>query len=210
LTNAIQEWILRVSSIPVDSTNAPPDVCIVELGGTVGDIESAPFIEAMRQFQFKVGVENFALVYVSLIPVVGGEQKTKPTQAGVRDLRGLGLLPDIVSLSEVAWWTGSKGPMVNTNLTSHVVLAPQIACRCEHELLPATMEKVSMFCHVQPSQVLGVHNVNSTYHVPLLMRNQGLVDFLTKRLKLDEIKVGEKDLKRGANLLSRWKEMTLE
>ena len=65
----------------------------------MGDIESAPFIEAMRQFQFKVGVENFALVYVSLIPVVGGEQKTKPTQAGVRDLRGLGLLPDIVSLT---------------------------------------------------------------------------------------------------------------
>jgi CTP synthase len=67
-----------------------------KLGGTVGDIESAPFVEAMRQFQFRVGHENFALVYVSLIPVVGGEQKTKPTQAGVRDLRGLGLLPDLV------------------------------------------------------------------------------------------------------------------
>jgi len=67
-----------------------------------------------------------------------------------------------------------------------------------------------MFCHVQPSQVLGVHNVNSTYHVPLLMRNQGLVDFLTKRLKLNEIKVGDKDVKRGENLLTRWKEMTLE
>lgn len=67
-----------------------------------------------------------------------------------------------------------------------------------------------MFCHVQPSQVLGVHNVNSTYHVPLLMRNQGLVDFLTKRLKLDEIERGDKDIKRGENLLSRWKEMTLE
>ena len=62
----------------------------------MGDIESAPFIEAMRQFQFRVGHENFALIYVSLIPVVGGEQKTKPTQAGVRDLRGLGLLPDLV------------------------------------------------------------------------------------------------------------------
>ena len=97
MTNAIQEWILRVAAVPVDETNRVPDVCIVELGGTVGDIESAPFIEAMRQFQFRVGVENFALIYVSLIPVVGGEQKTKPTQAGVRDLRGLGLLPDIVS-----------------------------------------------------------------------------------------------------------------
>jgi CTP synthase len=97
LTNAIQDHILRVSQRPVSGSSSPPDVCIIELGGTVGDIESAPFIEAMRQFQFRVGVENFALVYVSLIPVVGGEQKTKPTQAGVRDLRGLGLLPDIVS-----------------------------------------------------------------------------------------------------------------
>lgn len=70
----------------------------MQLGGTVGDIESAPFVEAMRQFQFRVGHENFALIYVSLIPVVGGEQKTKPTQAGVRDLRGLGLLPDLVRL----------------------------------------------------------------------------------------------------------------
>jgi CTP synthase len=97
LTNAIQDWIERVSKIPVDETGEEPDVCIIELGGTVGDIESAPFVEAMRQFQFRVGHENFALIYVSLIPVVGGEQKTKPTQAGVRDLRGLGLLPDLVS-----------------------------------------------------------------------------------------------------------------
>lgn len=71
-----------------------------QLGGTVGDIESAPFIEAMRQFQFRVGPDNFCLIMVSLIPVVGsvGEQKTKPTQACVRDLRGLGLSPDIVCL----------------------------------------------------------------------------------------------------------------
>jgi CTP synthase len=71
------------------------------------------------------------------------------------------------------------------------------------------MEKVSMFCHVSPSQVLGVHNVNSTYHVPLLMRDQGLVDFLTKRLKLNEINVEEKRTKVGADLLTRWKDMTL-
>ncbi|KAJ1956418.1 CTP synthase ura7, partial [Dispira parvispora] len=66
-----------------------PDVCIIELGGTVGDIESAPFVEAMRQFQFRVGHDNFCLIHVSLIPVVGsvGEQKTKPTQSSVRDLR---------------------------------------------------------------------------------------------------------------------------
>jgi CTP synthase len=73
---------------------------IIKLGGTVGDIESAPFIEALRQFQFRVGKNNFCLIHVSLVPVVGsvGEQKTKPTQASVRDLRGLGLSPDIVCL----------------------------------------------------------------------------------------------------------------
>lgn len=68
-----------------------------QLGGTVGDIESAPFIEAMRQFQFRVGHDNFALVHVSLVPDMHGEQKTKPTQTTVHALRGLGLLPDLVS-----------------------------------------------------------------------------------------------------------------
>ena len=69
----------------------------LQLGGTVGDIESAPFIEAMRQFQFRVGYENFALIHVSLVPDMHGEQKTKPTQTTVHALRGLGLLPDLVS-----------------------------------------------------------------------------------------------------------------
>lgn len=73
-------------------------MCIIELGGTVGDIESAPFVEAMRQFQFRVGHNDFALIHVSLVPVVGsvGEQKTKPTQSSIRELRGLGLSPDLV------------------------------------------------------------------------------------------------------------------
>jgi len=101
ITDAIQDWVERVSRIPVDDSGEAPDVCIVELGGTVGDIESAPFIEAMRQFQFRVGPDNFFLIHVSLVPVVGsvGEQKTKPTQASVRDLRGLGLSPDLVRLA---------------------------------------------------------------------------------------------------------------
>ncbi|KAJ9105395.1 CTP synthase ura7 [Naganishia friedmannii] len=178
LTNAVQDWIERVAAVPVDETGEKPDVCIIELGGTVGDIESAPFIEAMRQFQFRVGHENMALIYVSLIPVVAGEQKTKPTQAGVRDLRGLGLLPDL------------------------------IACRCDNPLLRATMDKISMFCHVKPEQVMGVHNVSSTYHVPLLMRDQGLIKFLNKRLNLGEIDVGSRGIERGANLLARWTAMT--
>jgi CTP synthase len=69
---------------------------LFKLGGTVGDIESAPFIEAMRQFQFRAGPENFALFHVSLVPEMHGEQKTKPTQTTVHALRGLGLLPDLV------------------------------------------------------------------------------------------------------------------
>lgn len=100
----------------MDETGEEPDVCIIEvrlgkirawmpinfkssykLGGTVGDIESAPFIEAMRQFQFRVGHANFALIHVSLVLEMHGEQKTKPTQSTVSALRGLGLLPDLVS-----------------------------------------------------------------------------------------------------------------
>ena len=73
-----------------------------KLGGTVGDIESAPFVEAMRQFQFRVGPENFALIHVSLVPDMHGEQKTKPTQTTVHALRGLGLLPDLVSVPDPA------------------------------------------------------------------------------------------------------------
>ncbi|KAJ3038780.1 CTP synthase ura7 [Rhizophlyctis rosea] len=97
ITDAIQEWVERVAHIPVDDSGEAPDVCIIELGGTVGDIESAPFVEAMRQFQFRVGHDNFCLIHVSLVPVVGsvGEQKTKPTQSSIRDLRGLGLSPDL-------------------------------------------------------------------------------------------------------------------
>ncbi|KAF9554143.1 CTP synthase [Agrocybe pediades] len=159
LTNAIQDWIERVAAIPVDESNEQPDVCIVELGGTVGDIESAPFVEAMRQFQFRVGHDNFALVHVSLVPVMGGEQKTKPTQTTVHCLRGLGLMPDVIACR---------------------LLGPQA-------LAPSTKDKISMFCHVSSEQVLGVHDVSSVYHVPLLLQAQGIVEYLTRRLKLDEL-----------------------
>ena len=98
ITNGIQEWIERVARIPVDDTNEEPDVCIIELGGTVGDIESAPFIEAMRQLRRRAGRDNFAQIHVSLVPVVGGEQKTKPTQQAIRDARSAGLSPDLVQI----------------------------------------------------------------------------------------------------------------
>lgn len=84
LTDAIQDWIERVDKIPVDGTNETPDVCIIKLGGTVGDIESAPFIEAMRQLRRRAGTDNFLQIHVSLIPVIQGEQKTKPTQQAIR------------------------------------------------------------------------------------------------------------------------------
>ena len=82
ITNEIQEWIERVAETPSDGSGKTPDACVIELGGTVGDIESAPFVEALRQFQFRVGEENICFVHVSLVPVMGpvGEQKTKPTQ----------------------------------------------------------------------------------------------------------------------------------
>ena len=173
-----------------------------QLGGTVGDIESAPFIEAMRQFQFRVGHDNFALTYVSLIPVVGGEQKTKPTQAGVRDLRGLGLLPDLVSQSILLLTFGSVFGVM-------ALMVAKIACRCEHPLLTSTMEKVSMFCHVTPKQVMGVHNVSSTYHVPLLLKDQGLLEFLRKRLDLASLSVPPAMKASGDQLMGRWKSLTI-
>ena len=93
---AIQDWIERVAKIPVDDTNEEPDVCIIELGGTVGDIESMSFVEAMRQLRRRAGKDNFIQIHVSLVPVVRGEQKTKPTQQAIRDVRSAGLAPDLV------------------------------------------------------------------------------------------------------------------
>ncbi|KAJ3296832.1 CTP synthase [Rhizoclosmatium globosum] len=156
ITDAIQDWVERVAKIPVDDSGLEPDVCIVEMGGTVGDIESAPFIEAMRQFQFRVGSENFCLIHVSMVPIVGsvGEQKTKPTQASVRDLRGLGLTPDL------------------------------IACRSGTPLERGVQEKISMFCHVPITSVLAVHDCPSVYHVPLLLHQQGLITTISKKLNL--------------------------
>lgn len=156
VTDAIQDWIERVAAIPVDESGETPDVCIIELGGTVGDIESAPFVEALRQFQFRVGLSNFMLIHVSLVPVVGsvGEQKTKPTQSSIRDLRGLGLSPDIV------------------------------ACRSSDKLEAAIKEKISMFCHVPTNQVLTVYDCKSVYHVPMLLQEQGLIELLKRRLNI--------------------------
>ncbi|KAG9071846.1 CTP synthase ura7 [Linnemannia hyalina] len=182
ITDAIQDWVERVATIPVDDSGEEPDVCIIELGGTVGDIESAPFVEAMRQFQFRVGHENFALIHVSLVPTIGsvGEQKTKPTQASIRDLRGLGLTPDL------------------------------IACRCEKNGLDEGIQsKISMFCHVQPNQVLAVRDCNSVYHVPELLKDQGMVDYLWKRLNIEKtINISAPLKQKGVEMWAKWNQLT--
>lgn len=178
VTGAIQDWIERVAKIPVDDSGLEPQICIIELGGTVGDIESAPFVEALRQFQFRVGTNSFALIHVSLVPVIHGEQKTKPTQAAIKDLRSLGLTPDM------------------------------IACRCSDILEVATIEKIGMFCHVGPNQVIAVHDVNSTYHVPLLLKEQKIMKFLATKLQLTDINLTKEEVAKGDNLLVRWKSLT--
>ncbi|ORX60387.1 CTP synthase [Hesseltinella vesiculosa] len=179
ITDAIQNWVERVAAMPVDDSGEKPDVCIIELGGTVGDIESAPFVEAMRQFQFRVGVENFCLIHVSLVPVVGsvGEQKTKPTQMSIRDLRGAGLTPDL------------------------------IACRSSKPLDESVAAKISMFCHVAPEQVLAVHDVASVYHVPMLMRENGVIDFFRRRLHLDDISVPKERQLVGEEVWKKWSDL---
>ncbi|KAH7416827.1 CTP synthase [Cadophora sp. MPI-SDFR-AT-0126] len=178
LTDAIQDWIERVARIPVDDTNEAPDVCIIELGGTVGDIESAPFIEAMRQLKRRAGKNNFLQVHVSLIPVIQGEQKTKPTQQAIRDVGRAGLVPDL------------------------------IACRCDIPLEKGTIDKIAMFCQVEPEQVVAVHNVSSTYHVPLLLEKQGLVKTIRNILMLDDIPKAKSLVDRGQRTWTEWKNLT--
>ena len=148
VTDEIQNWIVDVANRTNDGKHA--DVCIIELGGTVGDIESAPYIEALRQFQFRVGRENILFVHVSLVPVMGpvGEQKTKPTQHTVKELRSLGINPDI------------------------------LICRSKEPLTDESKEKLAAFCHVRTEAVLSTHDVPNIYHVPLMLHEQGIEHIL--------------------------------
>lgn len=150
ITDAIQDWIEDVAHVSADGSGETPDACIIELGGTVGDIESAPYIEALRQFQFRVGRENISFVHVSLVPVMGpvGEQKTKPTQHSVKELRGLGITPDI------------------------------LVCRSTSPMTQETKEKLAAFCHVSADAVMSTHDVPNIYHVPLMLEKQGLCKIL--------------------------------
>nr|CAG4647826.1 EOG090X04HX [Moina brachiata]SVE92952.1 EOG090X04HX [Moina brachiata] len=156
ITDAIQDWVENVAKIPVTEDATEPDVCIIELGGTIGDIEGMPFVEAFRQFQFRVSHDSFCCVHVSLVPQPKstGESKTKPTQASVKELRGSGLSPDL------------------------------IVCRSEMPIVEEVKQKISNFCHVKPDQVICIHDCTSTFRVPLMMEEQGVIEFFSERLKL--------------------------
>ncbi|KAJ3701156.1 hypothetical protein LUZ61_004861 [Rhynchospora tenuis] len=159
ITDAIQEWIERVAKIPVDGEEGEPDVCVIELGGTIGDIESRPFIEALSQFSYRVGESNFCLVHVSLVPVLNvvGEQKTKPTQHSVQRLRALGFTPSI------------------------------LACRSTKPLEYNVKEKLSKFCHVPIDNIISLFDVSNIWQIPILLKEQKVHEAILKRLKPSSI-----------------------
>ncbi len=131
-------------------------IAIIEIGGTVGDIESQPFLEAIRQFQHEVGQENAILIHVTLIPYLkaSGEMKTKPTQASVKALQGMGIQPDI------------------------------IVCRTELPLEKGIKDKISLFCNVPKSHVLQNLDVEYLYEAPLAMEEERLAQVACECLKL--------------------------
>lgn len=160
ITDAVQEWVLQVAKAPVAkfgaSNKVTPQVCIVELGGTLGDIESMPFVEALRQLQENVGYKNMCFVHVSLVPFIGSppEQKTKPTQHSVAQMRQLGLTPDF------------------------------IACRGKKPISASAKRKISCFTSVETNAIISLHDVSNIYRVPLMMVEQNLGSMLAQRLRI--------------------------
>ncbi|MGO5052039.1 CTP synthase [Lachnospiraceae bacterium LCP25S3_G4] len=151
ITNEIKDRFYR------DVTEKDTKIAIIEVGGTVGDIESQPFLEAIRQFQHDVGHENAILIHVTLIPYLkaSGELKTKPTQASVKDLQGLGIQPDI------------------------------IVCRSEHQLDQGIKDKIALFCNVPASRVLQNLDVDYLYEAPLAMEKEHLAEVACECLHLE-------------------------
>ena len=153
ITNEIKAQIRRVAE------RSGADVCIVEVGGTVGDIESLPFLEAIRQVRYDVGEENVVFVHLTLMPHLGaaGELKTKPTQHSVRELRAIGISPDA------------------------------IVVRTDSELpIPIELkEKIGLFCDVPPSAVVQNGDAPTIYRVPLNLEREGLADVVIRRLRLN-------------------------
>ena len=179
LTDEIQQTIERVARVPVDDTNETPDVCIIELGGTVGDMESAVFVEALRRLRRTVGKYHFLQIHVSLVPDIHGELKSKPTQAAIRDVRSLGLSPDL------------------------------IACRCLKPLDQKTIDKIALYCDVERSQVVAVSDVSSLYRVPLLLESQGLTEQLIDVLRLEQDAISPLLVSKGAQTWNSWKSLTI-
>jgi len=148
ITNEIKDAI-RVAGREVD-------VLLVEIGGTVGDIESMPFLEAIRQFRLDVGRENTLYIHLTLVPYIGtaGELKTKPTQHSVRDLRSIGIQPDV------------------------------LLCRTDRFLDADIKRKISLFCDVSEEAVITAKDVSTIYEVPLVLKAEGLDQIILKQLGL--------------------------
>jgi CTP synthase len=149
ITNEIKSRILRV---PDDKT----DLLIVEVGGTVGDIESLPFLEAIRQFKYDHGGDNVLFIHVTLVPYLktADELKTKPTQHSVKELRSIGIQPDI------------------------------LLCRSDRDLPMEMKKKISLFCNVETEAVVSAPDVDSIYRLPVVFNQQGLGDLLCKKLNI--------------------------
>ncbi len=151
ITNEIKRRIVLVGE------RSDAQVVIVEVGGTVGDIESLPFLEALRQMRRDVGVENTLYIHVTFLPHIGatGELKTKPTQHSVRELRSIGIQPDV------------------------------IVARADHPVDDALCDKIALFCDVERRAVVPMVTTPLLYEIPLLLEDTGLGDFVVERLELD-------------------------
>ena len=171
ITNEIKEAVRRVAD------NDKPDVIIVEIGGTVGDIESLPFLEAIRQMGNEEGAGNALFIHVTLVPYIAaaGELKTKPTQHSVRDLREIGIAPDI------------------------------LLCRSEKPLSRDLRAKIALFCNVKETAVISAQDVDTIYDVPLAFHEQGLDDLIVAQLGLDA-KAPQVDLSEWRNLVATIRE----
>jgi CTP synthase len=150
ITNEIKERVFRAGK------EAGSDVVITEIGGTVGDIESLPFLEAIRQIKSDIGRDNVMYIHVTLIPYIkaAGEVKTKPTQHSVKELRSIGIQPNM------------------------------IVCRTEYPLAEDLKRKISLFCDIDANAVIECRDAPTLYEVPLNLREQGLDDFVVKHLNL--------------------------
>src|SRR5579862_5625053 len=176
VTNEIKAAMRRVAAVPEGSP--PIDVVIVEIGGTVGDIESLPFLEAIRQFRHELGRENTLFVHVTLVPWIAAAQelKTKPTQHSVKELRAIGIQPDI------------------------------LLCRSERALPEEMKEKIALFCDVDVEAVITARDVASVYECPLVFAEQGVDEIALRLLDLDFLETtGPRDLVRWTDMVHRMK-----